>query len=100
MTARTDGERLAVLESGMTNIQSEIIQLRTEIGALTKSVDQLVQSKLTDHVRLTNDLDTLNSRVGRIENQNKPINRWITHTLAAVVGAILLFLIQFFLTHK
>ena len=43
MTARTDGERLAVLESGMTNIQSEIIQLRTEIGALTKSVDQLVR---------------------------------------------------------
>jgi len=100
MTARTDGERLAVLESGMTNIQSEIIQLRTEIGALTKSVDQLVQSKLTDHVRLTNDLETLKSRVGRIENQNKPINRWITHTLSAVVGAILLSLIQFFLTHK
>lgn len=100
MTARTDGERLAVLESGMTNIQSEIIQLRTEIGVLTKSVDQLVQSKLTDHVRLTNDLETLNGRVGRIENQNRPINRWITHTLSAVVGAILLFLIQFFLTHK
>lgn len=97
MTARTDGERLAVLEAGMTNIQSDITQLRAEVAVLTKSVDQLVRSKLEDHAVMTNSLANLTGRVTKIEGQNRPLNRWFTHTLSAIVGAILLLLITNYL---
>ena len=97
MSARTDGERLAVLESGMTNIQSDITQLRADVAVLTKSVDALVQSKLSDNAAMTNSVNNLTQRVKRVEDQNRPVNRWLTHTLSAVAGAILLMLIQSFL---
>ena len=81
----------------MTNIQSDITQLRAEVAILTKSVDSLVRSKLEDHAEMSNALSNLAGRVGRVEGQNKPFNRWTTHTLSAIVGAVLLFLIMNFL---
>lgn len=97
---KNDGERLAVLEAGMNDMKKGLEDVRTDIKALTKSVDTLISARLAEQVELRSQIQALNLEIvgvnkemTEIKNANSPAKTWIKHTLSGVLGAALTFLV-------
>ncbi len=97
---KNDGERLAVLEAGMNDMKKGLEDVRSDIKALTKSVDALVASRMAEQVELRSQIAALNLEIvtltkemTEIKNANSPAKTWIKHTLSGVLGAGLTFLV-------
>lgn len=95
---RTDGERIAVLESQFTDIKTEIIAARTDIKALSVTMDQILSTKVADSVRLEAEINVIRSEVSELRNSTG-LWRWLAPTLSAIIAVVIEFLFVNYLQH-
>lgn len=86
MAQLTNSERLVKLETLMTQVLTEIKEMRTEMkttSSLFVSVDKYVE-----------DMEEIRTELAEINSK-----RWVHNTLSAILGAILTLLLSYFITN-
>lgn len=93
MVKSTETE-IAVLQTQMADVKASLEVIKsdqhTNFQALAVKIDNLSNTPV--------EISTINSRLNDLERARSRV--WILNTLSAVAGAILLFLVQYALTHK
>lgn len=94
----TDGERLAVVEAQTSDIKVSMTNLSGDIKVLSATVERFFSQALEKNIKTAVEIENLKTSVRKLERKGAV---WgvLSPTIAAVGGAVLSFLILFYLSH-
>lgn len=90
----TTGERLAVLETKLTDLDNKMSDVYAEV----KAISMTLAAQGTEYIKLKAEMKVLEKRVEEQLNHSH-FWRWFAPTLSAVMGSIVTFLIIEYLKH-
>lgn len=92
--SKTDGEQIAALEAKMNDIQTSIVEIKSDI----KSILANLAASSTQDALLNKELTNLKNEIIEIKAKQN-FWKWLSPTLAAVAGSVMTFLIIQFLNN-
>lgn len=98
MQPRSDGERLAVLETQLQSLQQTTTSINTDIKVLGSQMERFLSQNIEKDSRLRGEIAMLQQSVARMERKNG-FWAWMMPTLSAIAGSILSFLFISYLQH-
>lgn len=88
---KPDGERISVVETKMDDLTNKLNEVGQDVKEIKGTLNTALAKELADHVHFEDRLQRLESVAG--------FWRWLSPTLAAIVGSLLTFLIIHFLNN-
>lgn len=94
----SDETRVALLEQNMTEIKQEMAEIKADIKTVSKQIDTLMNTKITDHIQMKNEVNDISNRLKKLERQNN-LWKWLTPSITFFIGSIFVFLVSQYLQH-
>ena len=92
----TEETRIALVEQNMTELKQDMSEIKTDVKSLSKQIESLFSMKISDHVEIKTEIKSLQEKQLKLEGQSN-LWRWLSPTLSAVLGAVVTFLLMFYL---
>lgn len=91
-------ERIAVLEASYADIKESLSNVRTDIKALSLTVDKVLAAKITDHTKIEMEVQNMQTEIKEIKG-TRAFWQWFSPTISAALSSIITFLVINYFQH-